>query len=395
MMRTTFSTVLALSTLAACVPSRATPAAAPSSGAQPSVAAPSRSGELVAKPSGDAAPIRSDELVVETSEPVVVTVEQALDLAVEPSALTARRALPLGSAKLIEPGTREVWSRGELDLSFSTGIVVLDDTRSDRARRLTLLCEGHNARVVAEIDARGLQPVTAKSAFVRPEHESQGADSLVPGLRLRAGEVLELRGEGKDGTLRVHYEVPPLEVTGLVAKELVDVAFTADAALPATGAAGTMSALRESDDLLDAPSGRAFGRILVDASDGDVAPGEPVLVVERRAGYALVVLSTSVAHAIGWVSETKLKDGPASGSGDVWGGMIPRSETTVRLAKGTSLLGPKRRHAVGIVKSDGEFGCVDDCAGPNPLVEVYACGTNLTARVDVPRGARRKSASRK
>lgn len=353
------TTLLALSILPACTRSAARPAAtadaeSPSAAARWNAPATSR-----------------------REQPVAGALAHALDLSVEPSTLSTLRASPRASANLLEPSTHEVWSGGRLRPGSSRDGVVLEDNRDDGARRLTLLCDGQQARVVAEIDARGLQPVTTESTFVRPERPSGSGDPLAPGLRLRAGERLDLRGEPKDGARRVVYAVAPLEVTGLVPDDHVDIAYTPGEALPATHAVGTPAVLRRTVDLLDAPNGRAFGTIEVGASNGE----PQVRVVARSSGHALVLLDLAVAQAIGWVPEETLRNGSPGEGDDIWGGLLGEQGKTIRLAKGTVLLGPSNEQPVGVVKHEDDFACVQGCRGPQPMVSVEACGTDLKVRI--------------
>lgn len=360
------ATALALSGLSAC-PAARPRAASGRLGERPAVVAPSETPD-------------ARESVV----PLVEAVPRALDLSIDPRTLSKVRASPRPFATLLEPGSQRPWSDGELRSELSRETVVLDGDRDSTPRRPTLLCDAYSARVVAQVDASGLHSVTVRLTRISPEGSIDNDDARAPGLRLRAGEIVEIRGEPSNGKQHVSYETGILKGFGVIASLDVDLVYTPGEGLPALDAPSTPGVLVRAVDLLDAPRGRAFGRIEPPTAEGEKSPRESVQVLARRSGHCLIFLDLVDVQAIGWVPGSAVRHGKASDAVDVWGGLRSAEVTTIKLVRGTLLRGPSTDRLVGVVKEDGAFACVDGCDGPLPIVVVEACGTDLRVRARLP-----------
>jgi hypothetical protein len=296
-----------------------------------------------------------------------------------------RQARQKLAGNVYESPDSPAWSVAEGYQIWLTTTVIDPDTNGN-PRKPRLLCIQDDYRIAAYVDVSSLATVSSSLAVIAPTAESvKSIDKYpahAPGIRLAPGTDLTMLGTTQGTKVKVQHDGLFLTAEGWLDQKLIDAVYLPDT-LPLGGQID--GEIIEAVDLLDAPNGKAFGRI---EKKPKVANELLVSCLKRSDGYVLIRYLEVDNQAVGWVKESSIQlikpiqldcdrgvlglKGRGSGTG--------QPSDIVALTKGTLLYGPKTNQVVGVITTTADFVCLADCQTDQPLVKCTACSADISVR---------------
>lgn len=274
----------------------------------------------------------------------------------------------------------------------SPRVKLVIDEGTPASSRIRLLCDDPNIRVAVWADRTDFEKVTRRQTLITAAPPSATPPSqTTPGVRLDAGERLDVDPHADTGGTRVRYESSELDASihafGLVNTKDVDEVYEPGEHVRLEGPFD--GAVPKKAEFFDSPGGRSFATIEAAAglqTANKQSPAEFRKLAPAKAGHLLVAYDGENATVVGWVKLAELVVYPkpkSVGGGIGYGtgsGRFGIKGPAIELPAGTHLDAIESGITIGVVTKRTSVSCKDACETHHPTIEIGACGETIRLR---------------